>query len=825
MTRLTLSSLRNLTFRKQLDSSALRRFIALALIVSFGSLLAPVPVSAAMLRETEQKLSATALYLGSWLESIAAGLKRGQNRERTGVRPSPALTKEERAARVAKLELSASDVKLQSGEPLVLSAIPLDQDGNTIHGLRPTWESSDKQVIFIRPNGKATAGKPGEATITARAGNKHGSLRVTVIEGTKEKFGGKKKVDSTRSPEAIVRSGNALVAQRGSANKKRAHAVSKLMKPAGVMPFIRNPNEDPLPDNETSSLYQPSNLIGSPPGKNKPGAMVAASAVAAVENGNKNFKFGLPVVGLQGRGVDVSLSLFYNSLVWNKSTNPSTSATWMTYDVDSGYPAQGFRLGFGQIEDQGTSGFTLTDADGTRHALVSAGSGNYDTNDGTFIRFTGGSGWGTLFYPDGTLVYYGAAGGGYRSYPTLIEDRNGNFIQITYVNGVGPRIYSITDTVGRLVRFYYDSNNDLVTVTKPGLTGQSDLQVMRFYYETLTLPSGLFGGSINVSKPATARVVRYLYLPDSGEGSSSSSGDIGYRFDYSQYGMIYQAVKFQGMTASTTSTSSTGTVTEGSNTQAAITTYNYPTSASALTDLPTFSTRTDDWAGRTTGSAPQYSFAYSEGTSDTTSTVTAPDGAVRVTISIKNTNGWNNGLITETRVQNSSSVVFAKAIYTWEQNSTNGTPRLASIKRTNEAGKTRATVLSYDSTTAFNNVSVVSDRDFTTDGSISATELRRMETTYVTSSNYLNRRLLRLPSMIKVFPGGSSTPISRTDLAYDNYGSLHANMTQRDDIIMHDDAYDPFQELQEICEWECVEWGYNESGFYGCLREDWVCHF
>jgi YD repeat-containing protein len=377
--------------------------------------------------------------------------------------------------------------------------------------------------------------------------------------------------------------------------------------------------------------------------------------------------------------------------------------------------------------------------------------------------------------------------------------------------------------VGRLVRFYYDSNSELIAITTPGLTGQSDLQVMRFYYETLSLPSGLFASGINVDKPASARVIRYIYLPASAEGSSSSSGDIGYRFDYSPYGMIYHLVKFQGMTASTTSTSSSGTVTESSNTTAATTTYGYPTTANALSDLPTFGTRTDNWAGRTGGgSAPFYTFAVSEGTNETTSTVTAPDNnTVTVTLSVKNAGAWNDGLVTETRVQNSSSAVFSKTVVTWEQNPGNGTPRIASVKMTNEEGKTRAIVLTYDSTTPYNNVSVKSEREFTSDGTISSTELRRTETTYVMSSNYLNRRLLRLPSMVKVFPGGSSVAASRIDYAYDDYGTSHANLTARNDIIMHDVAFDPFQEPQETWDWVCTEWGYNESGLFTCLNWEW----
>ncbi|HYV11705.1 MAG TPA: DUF4214 domain-containing protein [Pyrinomonadaceae bacterium] len=817
-------------YTRQISRLSNRQLIAIAVISLIAVSLVPVPVAAAALRTTEKTVREGARQTWAWVFSAFGGSSGGRNRERKGVRPAPAPTQAEREARVAKLELNvAAEIELQSRQRLQLSAIPLDADGNAIQGLVAHWESNAKDVIFVRKNDEVVAGKPGVATLKASAGNKQATVRVRVVEGTKEPFGGKKRVDSKRSPQeqALAIKSND-VAQNRMRRQKRAHSVSNLSSIAGVMPFIRDPNDDPLPDNETSSLYQPNNLIGNPPGKKKPGALSAASTIAVTESGNRNFNFGLPVVNLPGRGLDVSMALTYNSLIWNKSTNPINSSTWMTYDVDSGFPAQGFRLGYGQIEDQGSAGFTLTDSNGTRHALVYSSQYNYDTNDGTFIHFTGGSGWGTVYYPGGTRVSYGAAGNGYRSYPTSITDPNGNYISISYVNGVGPRISTIQDTLGRYVRFYYDSNNELVTITKPGLTGQSDLQVMRFYYDTLTLPSGLFASGINVSKPATARVIKYIYLPTSAEGSSSTSGDVGYRFDYSAYGMIYQIVKSHGMTASTTSTSSTGTATEG--TTAATTSYDYDTTANALSDVPVFAHRTDDWAGRTGGgSAPQYTFAVSEQSSEVISTVTSPGSnpTIMETHTTKNPGSWNDGLVAETRVQNSSSTVFSKTVLTWEQNSSNGTARLASVRVTNESGKTTATVFSYDDAhTPYNNVSVVSERDFTGDGSISSTELRRTETTYVTSSNYLNRRLLSLTSMVKVFPGGSSTPAARIDYAYDDYGTNHANMTARNDIIMHDVSFDPFQETQESCDWDCTIWGYPDAESpYQCLNWEWVCNY
>lgn len=809
---------------------AFRRIIAVGLIFLCFALLIPAPVFAQALETSLPTLNASRLQFSRWFYSffmIPGVTAPGFNQDRSGVRPSGSQSKAEKELQVSAIELNvAGEVVVKSRQRISLSAIPVDSQGNTIHGLVPRWESSNKQVLFIKKSGEAIAGKPGSASLTARLGDKSTTVSVTVVN---ERFRGKKQTDSIRRSKQENFEEAAIDKSTRSDRKyftgKRAHASRTLKTVSGVMPFVRDPNDDPLPDNETTSLYQTNNLTGVPPGKTKPGPMAEASVMSIKENGIRNFTFELPAVGLLGRGIDTSISLVYNSLVWNRSTSPSNNSTWMTYDVDSGYPGQGFRLGFGQIEDQGSAGYTLIENDGTRHALVLSTGTTYETNDGSFIRFVDNGGGGRLSYPDGTRVEYSASGGGYRYYPTLITDRNGNYITINYVNGVGPRIYSIQDTIGRLMRFYYDSNNDLVAITTPGLSGQPDLQVMRFYYESLTLPSGLFASGINVSKPATARVVRYIYLPASAEGSTSSSGDTGFRFDYSQYGMIYQIKKFRGMTASTNSTSATGTVTEGTSTIAATTTYGYPTTASVLSDVPTFGYRDDEWAGRTSGGgAPRHTFTLSEGSTEVTSTVTAPDGSVAVSKSIKNSGAWNDGLVKETRIENGSATVFAKTQISWEQNPTNGTPRVANVKLTNEANKTRSRVFTYDSTTPYNNVSVISERDFTSDGSLGS-EMRRTETTYVTSSNYLDRQLLHLPSIVKLFPGGSSTPVARIDYAYDNYGTNYASLTARNDIIMHDVAFDPFQEWQEICDWECMQWGYPtpESPFQ-CIDWQWICN-
>jgi RHS repeat-associated protein len=712
---------------------------------------------------------------------------------------------------------------------MLFTAIPTDSEGNAIHGLRATWISSDQQVVFVSKNGQAVAGKPGRAVLTANAGSLTATVNVTVgTSATREQFGGKKTQNSIRNRAKGGAQGRASEPGTGpnksvntrSQSRKNSQRVSRLKhhenSSASMFPTpTRPPDEDPLPDNETNSLYEVSNAVGSPPGKRKRGAFSPATATDGTEtNGNQNFTFALPVVNLAGRGMDVALSIVYNSQVWNKSTDPFDSSVWMTYDVDSGWTSPGFRLGLGQIEDQGSFGFTFTDSSGTRHALVNTSANNYDTVDGTFIHFTGGSGWGTLFYPDGTQVTYGAAGGGFRSYPTKITDRNGNYVLINYVNGVGPRISSIQDTLERYINFYYAANGDLIAITAPGMTGQADRQVMRFYYTDVTLGSSLFDSSINVSGPPTVHALQYVFLPAS---SDISNGDTGYKFDYSPYGMISQITQFRGMTVDSTSTTSQGSVLSDG-TMAAQTTYSYPGSGQSLTDVPKFSTRADEWAGRTTGgSAPVYQFDNSTATGEKISTITAPDGTVTEVHAIDDPQAWNNGLVKENIIK-FGSTILSTTVIDWEQTPNGGPPRVASVRATDNGSPrlTKSVVYGY---TSHNNVSSVSERDFTTDGSISTIELRRTETGYVTSSNYINRHLLRLPSTVQIFPGSSTTPISRVDYAYDNYGPNHANLTPRDDIIMHDPAFDPFQPTVETnCRWECMDWG-----FHTCLDWQWVC--
>lgn len=85
-----------------------------------------------------------------------------------GVTPQAALPTVELEARVASLRLSPNgDVVLQSRQPMMFSAIPIDSGGTPVHGLSAEWESSNRSVVAIQKSGAAVAHEPGNAILTA----------------------------------------------------------------------------------------------------------------------------------------------------------------------------------------------------------------------------------------------------------------------------------------------------------------------------------------------------------------------------------------------------------------------------------------------------------------------------------------------------------------------------------------------------------------------------------------------------------------------------------------------------------------------------------
>lgn len=734
----------------------------------------------------------------------AAGYGRGSGmaapgRPRRTVSPQQPATDEERKTKVRSLVVNPQgEVVMEPEERQLFSAIPVDAGGQAIQGLTAEWESGDGRIVSVTRDGEATAIRPGRAQLSAKAGTKRVVVNVHVVPGGGEKFGRKKQA-STKGTQ--TRESGTLVSQvsftTASDARPRLSVVPARFEPIAKTPAAapvfnsRAPEDDPLPDDQTGSLYLPANDVGTPPGKTEPGASTAPAAVASGTEtpGSANFSLSVPVVNLAGRGPGVSLALNYNSRVWHNSGGT------LTYDVDSGWPAPGFRLGYGQMEDQGFYGFTLTEPDGTRHDMRRTGptgSVNYDSTDGTFIHFQKRTGGGTVTYTDGTRVEYGAAGNGFRSYPTKVIDGNGNYILITYVGGTGPRISSIQDTLGRYVRFNYE-DGDMASVTAPKLGGAAgeEITTIRLYYGNIDFTAGasnlqnLFSaGVLAPNAPNTVRVIRYVYYP---------GARTGYRYDYSPYGMIRQIVQLREMqTANFNLDPLASAINDGQ--WAASTLYDYPNNAASLTDAPRYGSRTDDWVGRTSA-RPVFNFEVDDATG--ISRVIAPDGSVsetKTTVSPPASEQWRAGLVEETLVKASrdaGAAVLARTRFDWGQGETNLSPRMRKVWTTDEAGETRAVV--YDAYDAYNNVLRVSEHDFAAYPEVGA-ELRRTETEYMTDARYLDRRLVRLPTQVRVVANGGVA--SRVDYGYDETALVLRGAAP---VTGHAQAFNP--EAPEV--WEC----------------------
>jgi len=691
-----------------------------------------------------------------------------------GVKAGHPASKQERQNRLQKIEISpAGDVSIELGEQVVLAGVPLDQENNTIHGLRAEWESSDARTVSVSPAGEIVGKRIGNAVITATIGNKKAKAKVTV--GPRKAHPGFIMNGSELVPQANLlakqKSGDASrrKSQRRSLN---AHNIGRTLTPM------------PEPGDQIPSLFYPTNAVGAPPGKTTPGAGTPGAAGGSTETpGSANFTFGVPLVSLPGRGLDLNLGMVYNSRLWNKSTTTNNKVQG-TYNINADWPAPGFRIGFGRWQNvsAGEEGpivsGVLIDADGTRHQMKDTSSNPsqpnciYNSVDGTYIQATASGGCGgqvTVYYPNGTQTLFGYAGS-----PTRITDRNGNYILISYVSGTG-LISTIQDTLGRYVTFHY-SNYELVSITAPGFNGGADRQVARFYYQDYNpQQSGLYPTPAQgvVISGAPSRVITDIYFP-----SSVESGDahLGYHYDYSAYGMIYQIRQCRGMTVSTIDPVTAGTVTS-LGTVAATTTYDYPIYPSILTDVPKFHNRTDDWAGRTSA-VPVWQFSVNETTG--VSTVTAPDGTVAETHANVHHGFWDDGLITDNILKFGGAELSHTVMY-WDPTSDNQ-PQLRAVKTTNDAGETRGTYFDYGD---YNNVTSASERDITYDTTISTTELRRTETIYETSSAYTARGLLHLPKTVKVLAPGSITPSAQTDYYYDE-SSLASNTGLDDDMMYAD---------------------------------------
>lgn len=762
-------------------------------------------------------------------------------------RPKPQEKQQDRDVRIVRIQIYPGDVTVHVEEHVQMAAVAYDNDNAPVGGVQMTWGAHDEgrnRAIHLSERGEFHARIPGTFIITVEGGGRRAYTTVTVLVGPRAPRptdqplsvrqvsnralpGTNQGLAGVNNSDGKTQTAGFREKRKGSRQKRavsindgdqtrRAEAFAHRRVAGAPAPMPQGGGSGGWNDNNAYASSDPGNGVGDLPG-----------APAAGGAGSGNFQFGAPILSSSGRGINVSLGAAYNGRLWNKAGSE------LTYDIDRGWPAPGWNLGFGKLVFMGPySGDMLVEADGTRHnyAGVRYDYGNATTfyghtTDGSFIDYNatsmvGGYFWATATMPDGTVINYNVTGPGV-FYPTRVTDPNGNFVNITYVNNTGPRIQTITDTLGRVITFNYDSNSLLTAITAAGLGSGTTRTLVRFHYRHLNIAQYSnfgFGSVTTVVRDSNPWVIDAIYYPATATGYwFGDSASTGYYFgtidSYSSYGLIKMVVETRNMTFSASSINDMGTITSpGQLTRKEL--YNYPMypgdpnapNSSNLTDSPTYSSMTQSWVSDGTGATDQAVTLYSvnENASPRTVEVTLPNGVKSKQYSYNYTSLPDNnplkaldGLVYLDETRDSTGALLHSSSSSWEKGAYES-PRPTQVQATNHEIQ-QATTATFTYGSYFNQLTDVRNYGY------GGEQLRWTHTTYQNSVSYkgsygscstyscYGRHIFSLPLSLEVYDG-SNNRVARTEYQYDGQ-----TLTQRYPLAQHDLAFDPYANAEGYC--------------------------
>ncbi|HET8783921.1 MAG TPA: hypothetical protein VFM63_16025, partial [Pyrinomonadaceae bacterium] len=698
------------------------RIICLLIAASF--LLNSTPAAAQTIAGISKEWQVS---FGFWLQT--SGLKQwlAGNHLPAALRPE---SQSERNARVKRLRISPGEITAHVGEVVRFSAIAYGDQDETISGVEFRWRvtGENEGPATIGPGGDFSSLVHGKYNVSVSGAGKTAQTLVTVLEGSRpDKRDATVRHFSTRNAPPDLEQ---VVAAQRSRNNRR-----NVFQKASFNSTATPATPAPLPQGADTYGWNLVNYMTA----DDPGSQVGDPPATPVDEGagNGNFQFSAPVLQLAGRGINVNLSLTYNAHLWHKA------GTNITYDIDRGWPAPGWSFGFGKLADIGDGGSIVVEADGTRHGFNGTASGPASnssfsgrTNDGSFIdyacvRNNGIIIFGSATLPDGTRVHYGAPGDG-AVYPTTIIDPNGNYINVTYRNNAGPQIDTITDTMGRVINFHYDSNNLLTAVTAPPFSGSTPRTLVRLHYQQQLINPGFSGVTTLVRPPSTRWLIDAIYYPGTSTGYWFGDTDS----FLANYGMMAKVEEHRGMAHSSSGLTDMGTVTAGTMTDRE--TYSWQTTAS---NAPTYSTLTETWAFIDTAAAVT-TYALNQSGSPRTTTTTLPNGTKTIQYAHNTPGQFTDGLVFKDETYDTDgTTLLSRNEVEWQQGDySSPRPRYkTSTVRQGANLVTTGTEFDYAATPSFNQATEVRNYDFgyVWQGS-SNVLLRKTVTTYENSSNYTN---------------------------------------------------------------------------------------
>jgi len=459
--------------------------------------------------------------------------------------------------------------------------------------------------------------------------------------------------------------------------------------------------------------------------------------------GSKSYQYVIPILHLAGRtGMNLDINCYYSSAVWG--LNPTGRA--LTFNIDRDFPAYGFRCDFGYAEyDSLNDQMVLTEIDGTKHALPNNGLGSYDSSDGSYINYNRSSN--IASFKDGTRIQYsgfpsqGASPTLFR--PLWIMDRNGNYFSISYVvSGGDQQISAVSDSLGRVINYNYDGQARLTSLTQAVHTYTDPTGTKT--YATFTWGTTPLNYSFSLAvknSPATGTIINVITKCTYPNGTA-------YAFTYGDWGIVTRIDHLSSMGSTQNYVS-----------------YNYPTAATALADVPTFTQQTVSPDGTHTFI---WNHLFNTPTlgNVTSLTVTDPNGNKTVT----NTDG-SSGFVTSIQRQNNAGTTLATNSYSYTTSGP-GTVLASLTKTFNDTGQVSSVQYSYDSN---GNATLVKEFDW-------GNQLTRQTATTFAAGSYLTKHILNLPTQVLVKDAGGNV-VARTDIAYDG-----SSLTSITGAANHDDT-------------------------------------
>jgi len=518
----------------------------------------------------------------------------------------------------------------------------------------------------------------------------------------------------------------------------------------------------------------------------------------AAAAGSGNFTFKVPVAHYPGRGrLPLALDLVYNSRVWQRS---GTANPRMVFDIDDDWPAPGWSLHFGRLVAVGGTGMMFVEPDGTRRPFkvdrvypVGARGQMVEahTIDGTGIVYNvywsdGRPSAGRLTRADGTHIVLGCKSAVGDLFTTRITDVNGNMMTITYLENVGPRIDTVTDTCGRIIRFGYSEDdmtgrNVLFNVSGPSPgrpldeTPVRERELVRFSIGGTALGYS-FVDEVADAPLAKADALHAIFMPATGTGFWFPPES------YSAYGMLKRVTACRGMSIPGAGQPNAGEIQPGPISWERV--YNYPDAGTVLSDSPTYTTLTETWAGQDTGPAVTH-FNVSTAGDVTRAEVTWPDGSKTVRETKTGAVAKPPGLLQRLDVFDADGRRLQHILAYW-QLAADGTPQIVETHTTDAVASLVKTTFGYGPEAT--EPTTVDQWQFAHANYV----LRRTQTDYVRDPKYLNRNLRNLPQTVRVFdPYPAHPPYNLTTAACTEYEYDQTALAAIPGKVGFDETFDP----------------------------------